>query len=160
MKNDSALFFTCSLIEFIARQQKLSVQKVAAAIGKKGLKRVYDYADVLHCENIASVADRIVRQYAIPVGQSDNTAGCLWDVPDYWTIGEVFSRLIEDAVEDEAGGESTAAGEEAADERIRVLMEVYASFMAGAIENYNSDLFYQSRQYIAQCYKAGEILDE
>lgn len=153
MKNDSALFFTCSLIEFIARQQKLSAQKVVVAIGKKGLKRVYDYADVLHCENIASVADEIIRQHAIPVGQSDNTAGCRWDVPDYWTIGEVFSRLIEDAVEDAAGGE-------AADETIRVLMEVYASFMAEAIENYNSDLFYQSRQYIAQCYKAGEILDE
>ena len=158
MKNDSALFFTCSLIEFIARCQKITVRKVVSSMGKETLRRLYDHADVLHCENIAMVADEIITQCAIPVGQSDNTAGCIWDVPDYWTIGEVFSRLIED-ISDEAT-QKTSEGSGAVDVTIQVLMEVYASFMAEAIENYNSDLFYQNRQYLAQCYKIGEILDE
>ena len=33
---------------------------------------------------------------------TDNVAACRYTVPDYWTIGEVYERLIEDVTgEDE-----------------------------------------------------------
>ena len=41
---------------------------------------------------------------------------------------------------------------------ITKLLEVYASWMSDALSRFNSDLFYQSRGYIAECYRAGEIL--
>ena len=65
-------------------------------------------------------------------------------VPSYWDIGAVYARLIED-VSDGA-------------DPITKLLEVYASWMSDALSRFNSDLFYQSRGYIAECYRAGEIL--
>lgn len=69
---------------------------------------------------------------------TDNVAACRYTVPDYWTIGEVYERLIEDVT-----------GEDEDDEHlIDHLMEVYTSWIDDAISNYNSDFYYQSRDYL------------
>ncbi|MCI8580222.1 MAG: hypothetical protein HFH04_05680 [Dorea sp.] len=65
-------------------------------------------------------------------------------MPDYWDIGEVFERLVEDVYEKT--------------DVIKGIFEVYRSWMAERILNFNSDLYYQSREYIAVCNKEGEIL--
>ncbi len=52
MKNDNDLFYTCSLIEFIGRKQKLKRSEVVSTLGEKTLRRIYKYADVFHCEPI------------------------------------------------------------------------------------------------------------
>ena len=69
---------------------------------------------------------------------------CRYAVPSYWDIGAVYARLIEDVAE---GGDL-----------IIKLLEVYASWMSEALSRFNSDLFYQSRGYIAECYRAGTII--
>lgn len=75
----------------------------------------------------------------------DNLAKCRYEEPDYWTIGEVYERLIEDISEDS--------------ERsiMEWLMEVYASWIDDVISNYNTDFYYQPRDYIAECYREGRI---
>ena len=73
-------------------------------------------------------------------------AACRYNVPDYWTIGEVYERLIEDS----AGGD----GEE---QVVDKLVEVYTSWIDDVISNYNTDFYYQSRDYIAECYREGKI---
>ena len=55
VKNDIDLMYTCSLIEFIGRRQKLSRADVVKALGIKNISRIYKYADVLHCELIERV---------------------------------------------------------------------------------------------------------
>lgn len=50
--NDNSLFFLCSLIEFIGRQQKQRRGRIVELLGEKVIKRIYDYADVFHCEPI------------------------------------------------------------------------------------------------------------
>ena len=47
MKHDSALFYTCSLIEYIGRVQKLKRAAVVTALGEDTIRRIYRYADVL-----------------------------------------------------------------------------------------------------------------
>jgi len=37
------------------------------------------------------------------------------------------------------------------------LMEVYASWISDAISNYNTDFYYQSRDYICECYREGKV---
>lgn len=143
MKNDSNLFFTCSLIEFIGRQQKLRRSEVAAKLGEENLRRIYEYADVFHCEPIEKTADEFVTRCSLPFGDFDNEKSCKYLIPDYWTIGEVYERLIEDV--------STG-------DVIGTLMEVYASWIDRAISNYNSDFYYQPRDYIRECYREGRIL--
>lgn len=145
MKNNSALFYTCSLIEFIGRQQKLKRSQLVSLMGQKAIARIYAYADVFHCEPIEKTADDFISMLNIPQGSFDNEAACRYTVPDYWTIGEVYERLIEDTAGDD---------EEHVVER---LMEVYTSWIDEAISNYNTDFYYQSREYIYECYKEGEI---
>lgn len=145
MKNNSALFYTCSLIEFIGRRQKQKRSDLVALMGLDTIRRVYRYADVFHCEPIEKTAEDFIELCKIPEGDFDNVAVCRYTVPDYWTIGEVYERLIEDVCGDDGS------------QVVERLMEVYTSWIDGAISNYNSDFYYQSREYIYMCYQEGEI---
>ena len=144
MKNNSDLFYTCSLIEYLGRQQKLRRSDVVRALGEETIRRIYSYADVFHCEPIAKTADDFITLRNIPTGDFDNITTCKYSVPDYWTIGEVYSRLIEDV----CGGDV-----------ISTLIEVYTSWFDRELSNFNSDLFYQPRDYLAECYRTNEIID-
>ena len=145
MKNNSALFYTCSLIELIGRVRKLKRSEVVRGLGENTIRRIYRYADVFHCEPIEKTADDFITKLNLPEGSFDNVAACRYQVPDYWTIGEVYERLIEDVSGDR---------EESLVER---LIEVYTSWIDDAISNYNSDFYYQSRDYIRECYLEGKI---
>ena len=123
MKNNSALFYTCSLIEFIGRQQKQKRSELVQMMGKKTVERIYRYADVFHCEPIEKTADDFIENLNIPEGDFDNVAKCRYTVPDYWTIGEVYERLIEDIAEDDE------------EHIIDRLMEVYTSWIDAVISN-------------------------
>lgn len=101
MKNNSNLFYTCSLIEFIGRKQKQKRKDVVHFLGKETIKRIYRYADIFHCEPIEKTADDFIQMCGITVGDYDNVDKARYAVPDYWTIGEVYERLIEDISEDE-----------------------------------------------------------
>ena len=147
MKNNSALFYTCSLIEFIGRVRKLKRSELVRLMGEKTIRRIYDYADVFHCEPIEKTADDFITALHIPEGDFDNVAGCRYTVPDYWTIGEVYERLIEDVSGDDV--------EHIADR----LIEVYTSWIDDAISNYNTDFYYQSREYIFECYREGTVVE-
>lgn len=143
-KNNSALFYTCSLIEFIGRETKNKRSDVIDYLGQKEVTRILKYADVFHCEPIVKVADDFVQKDEIPEGNFDNVSSCKYNVPDYWDIGEVFERLIEDCYDE--------------DRIVEGIFEVYHSWIAERILNFNSDLYYQSREYISLCYKEGDII--
>ena len=98
----------------------------------------------MHCEPVEKVADDFIQKSAISEGNYDNLINCKYAVPDYWDIGEVFARLIEDCYEEE--------------DVINGIKEVYRSWLADQILMFNSDLYYQSRDYIAECYREGELL--
>lgn len=142
-KNNNALFFTCSLIEYISRVTNNRRSDIINYLGSD-LKRIYDYADVFHCEPIEKVADDFIVRNNIINGEYDNISKCKYAVPDYWDIGEVFERLIEDSYKE--------------DDVISGIVEVYNSWLAEKILNFNSDLYYQSREYIATCFKKGKLL--
>ena len=145
MKNNSALFYTCSLIEYIGRERKLKRSEVIHALGESAIRRIYRYADVFHCEPIEKTADDFITHLNIPEGDFDNVTSCRYTVPDYWTIGEVYERLIEDISDSRE------------EEVVKNLMEVYTSWIDGVISNYNSDFYYQSREYILECYREGRV---
>ena len=142
-KNDSALFYTCSLIEFIGRKCHQNRGELADKLGAETVSRIYRNADVFHCEVIDSVADRFIEMRSIPEGTFDNVTACKYNIPDYWTIGAVYARLIEDVCD-----EITAEN----------ILAIYSSWISDAISNYNTDFYYQPRDYIKECYLAGKVL--
>jgi hypothetical protein len=86
--------------------------------------------------------------YVLKNGIYDNVSACHYELPDYWTIGEAYERLIEDI----------CAENNDIDFIVDTLIKVYSSWIDKAISNYNSDFFYQSRQYIFECWKAGDVI--
>lgn len=144
-RNNSALFFTCSLIEQIGRMLHAKRGNVAAALGERGVRAIYDYADVLHCDPIEKAADDTITEFSLPGGTYDNISSARYLVPDVWTIGKVYARLIEDV-----------SGE---DNVLETLMEVYTSWIDEKLSDYNSSFYYESRDYIAECYRQGTVLD-
>ena len=144
MKNNSALFYTCSLIEYIGREKKLKRSDVVCTLGEKTIGRIYRYADVFHCEPIEKVAAEFIEESGTTEGNFDNVKECRYSVPDYWDIGEVYERLIEDSYADE--------------QIVDGIWEVYHSWIDAHISDYNTDFYYQPRDYIAACYKEGVVL--
>ena len=51
-KKDNDLFYTCSLIDYISRKTKNIRADVVNQLGRKRLDKIYDLADVYHCDNI------------------------------------------------------------------------------------------------------------
>ena len=143
-KNNNGLFFTCSLIEYIGRSKKRTRGEVTDFLGKDRIKRIYEYADVFHCEPIENIADEFMEESQITEGNFDNVRECRYTVPEYWDIGEVYARLNEDSYEDKKviGG----------------IWEVYHSWIDAQISDYNTDFNYQPRDYIVACYQEGEVL--
>ena len=143
-KNNNALFYTCSLIEYIGRECKQTRRDVVRVLGRETIERIYEYSDVFHCEPIEKVAFEFIERCQIEKGKFDNVAKACYEIPDYWTMGEVYERLIEDVGQDET--------------IIDTLLEVYQSWIDESLSNYNLPIYYQSREYIAACYKEGTIL--
>ena len=144
IKNNNHLFFTCSLIEYIGRRMKRTRKEVTDYLGKDRIARIYEYADVFHCEPIEKVAAEFMEESGITKGDFDNVKECRYSVPDYWDIGEVYERLIEDSYADE--------------QIVDGIWEVYHSWIDAQISDYNTDFYYQPRDYIAACYKEGVVL--
>ena len=143
MKNNNDLFFTCSLIELIGRITKNTRKDVIEYLGDD-LKRIYSHADVFHCEPIEKVADDFIVRNAVKDGNYDPISKAKYSVPDYWDIGEVFQRLIEDTSDEE--------------NIVDGIKKVFSSWIAEKILNFNSDLYYQPRDYLAECYREGVII--
>ena len=71
-KNNNNLFFTCSLIEYIGRMRKQCRCEIVDYLGRENIKRIYNYADVFHCEPIEKVATEFIEQCKIPEGKYIN----------------------------------------------------------------------------------------
>ena len=141
----SSLFFTCSLIEQLGRDLHLRRGEVVRQLGQERLRHLFDHADVLHCEPLEKVSDDVIRAYALTGGSYDNVAACRYLVPSAWDMGKVYARLIEDV-----GGPDPIQG----------IWDVYTSWLDALICNYNSDLYYQPREYLAECWRAGKIVED
>ena len=145
-QKDNDLFFTCSLIEYIARKTKNLRSEVVNKLGKDRISKIYELADVYHCDNIDAVGDGFIKDAGIAAGGFDNVADCGYAVPSYWDIGKVYKRLIKMVAEDEKI------------ENVDALIEVYNSFISPKIDDYNSSVYYENPNYIFACYKEKEML--
>ena len=145
-KKSNDLFFTCSLIDYIARKTKNTRACVVNALGKERLEKIYDLADVYHSDTLDRVSDDFIREAGIGTGEFDNVADCGYTIPSHWDIGKVYKRLIKMAAQAENKGV------------IDTLMEVYNSFISPKIDDYNSSVYYENPSYIFESYREGRML--
>lgn len=145
-QKDNDLFYTCGLIEYIARKTKNIRSEVVKKLGKDRISKIYEFADVYHCENIDAVSDDFIEDASIVPGAFDNVVDCGYAVPSHWDIGKVYKRLIKMVAAYEKIGVVDA------------LIEVYNSFISSKIDDYNSSVYYENPNYIFECYIEKEML--
>ncbi len=144
-KEENDLFYTCSLIEYIARKTLNTKKDIINIIGKDSVARIYRLADVYHCENIDKVSDEYIEKFNVQKGNYhfDNYK---YRIPTYFEIGKVYERLIVMVNPDPK-------------EYVDTTVEVLTSWIIPKIDNYNSSMYYENPQYIYACYKEGYILE-
>lgn len=145
-KKDNDLFYTCSLIDYISRKTKNIRSEVVNRLGKERLEKIYNLADVYHCDNIERVSDDFIEEADIKTGTFDNVGECKYAIPSYWDIGKVYKRLIRQVAQSERI------------ETIEALIKVYNSFISKKIDDYNSSVYYENPSYILECYRENKML--
>lgn len=144
-QKENDLFFTCSLIDYIARKTKNKRCDVVNTLGKASIKKIYDLADVYHSDNIEYVADTFINNSNLKNGQFDNVSDAKYAVPSYWDIGKVYKRLI------------LGIAREKSLPVIDALFEAYNSFVSDKIDDYNSSFYYDAPQNILNAFIDGKI---
>lgn len=140
------LFYLCGLIEYVARQTKNERKVIVNALGRKGLLRYFDFADVFHCENIKKVTAEIIENYHISDGSYDNLSKINERIPSHWEIGRVMQRLV---VEISIHSNIDV---------ITALTQLYNSWIVSKIDNYNSSMYYENTSYQYASFEAGRML--
>lgn len=144
-QKENDLFFTCSLIDYIARKTKNKRVDVADALGKDLVSKIYDLADVYHSDNIERVSEDFIEEAGISEGAFDNVGKARYAIPSHWDIGKVYKRLIL--------GISREKGINVVD----ALFAAYHSFVSDLIDDYNSSFYYEAPQSILNAFLYGEI---
>ena len=145
-KKDNDLFYICSLIDYIARKTKNVRSYVVNQLGKDRLEKIYDLADVYHCDNMDKVSDDFIKEANIANGVFDNEGESMYAIPSYWDIGKVYKRLIKQVAQDKNIS------------IIDALIQVYNSFISPKIDDYNSSVYYENPSYLFESYKEGTLL--
>ena len=144
-QKDNDLFFTCSLIEYIARKTKNKRSVVVNALGRTSIEKIYDLADIYHSDNIDSVSDEFIQKAALSEGSFDNISAAKYAVPSHWDIGKVYKRLI------------LGITKETGLSIVDALFEAYNSFVSDKIDDYNSSFYYEAPQNILNAFIYGTI---
>lgn len=146
MRKRTTCFFTCSLIDYIARKTQNKRVDVVDKLGEKRLEKIYDLADVYHSDNIDRVSDDFIKESGIEKGNFDNVKECGYTIPSHWDIGKVYKRLIKGVAEAENIG------------IIEALWNVYHSFISEKIDDYNSSMYYENPSYLLECYLENKVI--
>lgn len=144
-RKENDLFFTCSLIDYMARKTKNKRSAIVNALGRTSIAKIYELADVYHSDNIDTVSEDFIASAHITEGTFDNISAARYAVPSHWDIGKVYKRLI-----------LGIAGETKMDV-VDALFEAYNSFVSDKIDDYNSSFYYDAPQNILNAYLYGII---
>ena len=144
-KKENDLFFVCSLIDYIARKTKNKRSDIVNSLGKNRISKIYDLADIYHCDNIDDVADSFITDSSITCDKFDNVSAAKYAVPTHWDIEKVYKRLIIGIAK---ANKITI---------IEALFQAYNSFVSDKIDDYNSSFYYDTSDNILNAFLSGKI---
>lgn len=144
-QKDNDLFFTCSLIEAIARTTKNTKKELLTIIGKENIAKIYFLASTYHSENLDKVINELIKKYKIKSGTYDPVKTINSKIPTIWEIGRVYQRLI-------------IMVDNHQEKYVDTLFQVLTSWIIPKIDNYNSSMYYETPDYIYACYLENKII--
>ena len=144
-QKDNDLFFTCSLIEAIARTTKNTKKELLTIIGKENIAKIYSLASTYHSENLDKVINELIKKYKIKSGTYGPVKTINSKIPTIWEIGRVYQRLI-------------IMVDNRQEKYVDTLFQVLTSWIIPKIDNYNSSMYYETPDYIYTCYLENKII--
>lgn len=141
-KSENDLFYLCSLIECISRISKNEKDIVIKSLGMENLKKIYELADVYHCESIKDVAVEFIKKLGIKTGNYDTTKDVHFEIPSVFDIGKVYKRLILVLMKKENL------------DLFGATVRIFTSKICKKIEDFNSSLYYDTPENIYLFYKS------
>ena len=144
-KKENDLFFTCSLIEYISRKTQNTKKTVIEKLGKRNISKIYELAEIYHCENIEKVSEEFIEKADIEEGNYNHIDNCKYNIPTHWDIGKVYKRLV-------------IMIDSKEENYIETLIKTLSSWIIEKIDNYNSSMYYENPEYIYECYIEGKII--
>ena len=146
VKIENDLFFVCSIIEYVGRKTKNYRFTIVEKFGDKELSYLLEFADILHCEPIENISCELIKKYNIIEGIFDNVNDCIYSIPTYFDIAKVYKRLI------------ISISKLDNLPLVKVIAEVYSSWISSKIDDYNSSMYFENPDYIFESYKEGNPL--
>lgn len=110
---------------------------------KEDIQQQLQAADVNHCLPFEQVSDEVIEDYQIKIGMYEPEVLSHYSIPSFMAIGAVYQRLVL----------STSS-----DDPAQGIIDVFSSFLAEEITDYNSSTYYMSPDYLRCSYLAGELL--
>ncbi len=139
------MLFLCSLVENMARMSNNRNTDVVNLLGDAGLSYILKHAEVLHCENIDAVSDRMLTEYGIK--NSSYSIDGYAEVPSAYQIGEAISRIILYKIRKDH------------EKKTKSIIKFYNSPIMDIINNYDANMMLSNVQYVYESYKAKRALE-
>ena len=95
-KQQNDFFYVCSLIEDTARRTNNQSGAIIDALGKDGVLKQLQDAEVNHCLSFEQVSDEIIEISGIKPGEFDTITNSTYRIPGFMDIGRLYSIMIED----------------------------------------------------------------
>lgn len=139
---DHGLVFVCGFIEHIGREYKLERSVVVDTFGEENIRRLYTLADVFHCQSLENNLIDWEERLTFPRGDYATHINAKFRVPSPYAVGKVYARLIQMLEFEPVEG----------------IFQVYHSFLAELICNYNNHVIFTPIQELAQSYREGALI--
>ena len=132
------------MIERVSRKIKQRNSYMINLIGRENLTTLLSNAPALHCLNPLQVESDWINDFNLTKGNFDitnvNKEYCQ-TIPTCTQIGKVYARLISSVTDDYATG----------------IMDVYNSYIATKIDDYNCSAYYEPSYVITRAYLNGSF---
>lgn len=155
---DPGTFYLCYLIEHIGRQYKVRRKDIVNILGYNSLKHLYKLEDVYHCLPIEQVIEEIQEELHVDFMKLrvdekghykafNNVESCLYYVPKITEVANTNTYVI---------NHLTKRWQDT--DQVETLIKFYNARVHDRLENYNTDLFAESPEYLTECFVANDIL--
>lgn len=142
---DNDLYFSCYMIERVARKLHQKNKYIVNNITKDEWRRFISLANVLHCENPLKIENEWIEEYHLQKGDFDITAvdrELVDEIPSETQMGKVYTRLILSTLQPK-------------EDYVDGLVRVYNDEICETIDNYNSSAYYEPSYVITRAYNNG-----
>lgn len=139
-EHDNDLFFVCYILCMTSEKYRRSLAELISRVPKDYIENLYDYADVLHCENPDKICWEIVTENNIgeELGDFIQEREFHYHFHGY-TLESLISRLYYNHYNKSKS-------------KIDILIEVINSYIGGILNDTSQDLYWQSTECVYWSY--------